>query len=437
MLEGITKGLIQWFYELLWQGGEYIINALTNVFSMDMAYFETAIPVLATIFAIMRGVGWALLLGNLVFQSAKSMMSGLGFEGEEPSLLATRTFVFAFLLLVSRQICDIGLGISATVIEFLQVPDSVILPELKENMFGFDASWLLVVIVGVIIIFQIVKFFFEVGERYVIVGVLTILAPLAFAMGGSKNTSDIFKGWARMYGSMCLMMVLNVVFVKLIISALAIFPKGLEVFPWLILMVALARVARKIDNVIARIGLNPALTGDGLGRGLPGMMAIMVGRQIVGTAVRGGLGNMKTGKPFSTTTAVVNNSAGRPAPTPITLNRTNVGGTAQNISNSNSVKTVASGKRPSAINLMGASRKGGIPISPPSNDTPRTINPPLRQGDTTIKNNTDNCTNLSQQPPADVAARLRQASLSPKPTDKKGGAAKQWNPTVKPNSRRS
>ncbi|GHU89756.1 hypothetical protein FACS1894202_08480 [Clostridia bacterium] len=30
MLEGITKGLIQWFYELLWQGGEYIINALTK-----------------------------------------------------------------------------------------------------------------------------------------------------------------------------------------------------------------------------------------------------------------------------------------------------------------------------------------------------------------------------------------------------------------------
>ncbi len=103
--------------------------------------------------------------------------------------------------------------------------------------------------------------------------VLVLMAPLAFGLGGSKSTEDIFKGWCRMFASMCLMMVMNIIFLKLLISAMGYVPSGLGVLPWMLLIVGIARVARKIDSVVARIGLNPAITGDGLGRGLPGMVA--------------------------------------------------------------------------------------------------------------------------------------------------------------------
>jgi len=72
----------------------------------------------------------------------------------------------------------------------------------------------------IILVFQIVKLFFVIGERYVVVAILTILSPMAFAMGGSKNTADIFKGWARMFASMCLMLIPRVVYLKLILSAI-------------------------------------------------------------------------------------------------------------------------------------------------------------------------------------------------------------------------
>ncbi|MCL1835895.1 MAG: hypothetical protein FWG48_06995, partial [Oscillospiraceae bacterium] len=85
--------------------------------------------------------------------------------------------------------------------------------------------WLLVLIVGVVLMWQIVKLFFAVGERYFLTAVLTLLAPWAFAMGGSRNTSEIFKGWARMFASMCLMMVLNVVFLKILLSASTMTPR--------------------------------------------------------------------------------------------------------------------------------------------------------------------------------------------------------------------
>lgn len=118
--------------------------------------------------------GWALLIGNLVFKATKSMATGLGFEGEDPKILFCRTFVFGFLLLASREICEVRMSISNKVITLLQVPQSVTIPSIDDSSFGFDSSWLLVIIVGLVLIFQIVKFFFAIGERYVIVAVLTI-----------------------------------------------------------------------------------------------------------------------------------------------------------------------------------------------------------------------------------------------------------------------
>ena len=262
---------------------------------MDLDYFRRVAPVTDDILSIVIAVGWALLLGNMVFQATKSMATGLGFEGEDPKLLFTRTFVFGFLLLASQQICDIGLGISAQVISLLQVPSSVTITIPHENTFDLGASWLLVIIVGFIIMWQFVKLCFEVAERYVVTAILVLLSPLAFGMGGSKNTEDIFKGWCRMFGSMCVMMVMNVIFLKLLISAMGYMPSGVAVLPWMLLIVGIARVARKIDGIITRMGLNPAITGDGLGRGLPGMVTYAVVKGI-GKSIAKAAGNSAGGK---------------------------------------------------------------------------------------------------------------------------------------------
>ena len=294
ILEGIFKGFVQWIYSLCLETVQYIANSLLEVFQMDLSYFRQVAPVTDDILSIVIAVGWALLLGNLVFQAMKSMVIGLGFEGEDPKLLFTRTFVFAFLLLVSQQICEIGLGISAQVIKMLQIPSSVTITIPDENNFSIGASWLLIIIVGLVVMWQFVKLCFEVAERYVVTAILVLMAPLAFGMGGSKNTEDIFKGWCRMFGSMCVMMIMNVIFLKLLISALGYVPSGVSVLPWMLLIVGIARVARKIDGIIARMGLNPALTGDGLGRGLPGMVAYAVVKGIgssIGKAAGNSVGN--------------------------------------------------------------------------------------------------------------------------------------------------
>lgn len=232
LLELIFQGFVEWIYGLVLECWEYFSSVLLDIMSMDFTYLKQRMPIIETVMEVLLAVGWALLIGNLVFQAIKTMLSGIGFEGEDPKLLFTRTFVFSFLLLASPQICNVCLNLTSLVIELLQVPDAVDITFADEASFGgLAASWLLVIICGVIVMFQSFKLIFEMAERYLILAVLSVSAPLAFAMGGSRSTSDIFSGWCRMYGSMCLLMAMHVVFIKMLLSILSFYPSGLDVLP--------------------------------------------------------------------------------------------------------------------------------------------------------------------------------------------------------------
>lgn len=331
MLELIFRGFIEWTYGLILDCWEYFASVLFDLMSLDFAYLETHMPIITTIRQTILGVGWALLLGNLVFQASRSMMAGVGFEADDPKLLFTRTFVFSFLMVVSPQICDICLDMTSTIIDMVQMPDAVAITLPDESSFvGLSASWLLVIVCGLIVMFQSLKLLFEMAERYFILAVLTIMAPLAFSVGGSRSTSDIFSGWCRMYGSMCLLMVMNVVFVKMLLSILSFHPSGLDVLPWIVMVLTVVKVAKKIDAIITRIGLNPAITGDSLGRSFPGMLTYTVARTVASRVVQ---------------TVGKNTSAGKTAPQTQTKTGSKPVGGGRYYGGVNTVNTFADSRR--------------------------------------------------------------------------------------------
>lgn len=263
------------WYEMV----EKLLRQLMTLLRVDTSYFASRVPVVKDIATILLAVGWALLIGNLAYQALRSMASGVGIEAEEPGRLFLRTAMFSFLLVCSRQICDIALSLSAVIMRMLEVPKAVTFTPFNEDFFSElpNAGWLVVIVVNVYIQWQIIKLFFEVAERYVILCVLIYCAPLAFAMGGSKSTAEIFRGWLRMFASMCTLMVLNVMFVKMLLSAMSNSPTGVAIVPWIMLITGIVRVAKKMDSIILRIGLNPAITGDPLGHHhVPGMLSAML-----------------------------------------------------------------------------------------------------------------------------------------------------------------
>ena len=286
LLEFLFQGFFEWVYGLILDIWNYFSSSLLNVMSLDFAYIKTHIPVMGDIQQIILAVGWALLLGNLVFQALRSMAAGLGFEGEDPNLLFARTFVFGFLLLASPQICEIVLGITSKVIALLDVPDAIHVQLVDGSVFGvFTASWLLVIIFDLITMFMVFSLLLEVAERYMVLAMLTVMAPLAFAMGGSKSTSEIFSGWCRMFGSMCFLMATNIVFFKMLLSVVSTVPSFPDVFLWMVLIVSIVKVAKKADEIITRIGLNPAITGNK--SSLPGVIAYTVFRTALSMVTKG------------------------------------------------------------------------------------------------------------------------------------------------------
>ena len=78
LLELIFQGFVEWGYGLVLECWEYFASALLEVMSMDFAYLKSHIPVLPEIQQILLAVGWALLIGNLVFPQLTRMATGPG-----------------------------------------------------------------------------------------------------------------------------------------------------------------------------------------------------------------------------------------------------------------------------------------------------------------------------------------------------------------------
>ena len=295
MINLILKDLVLWLFGLFLDLMNYCADALLGLMNTDLSYFESNVPIIVKLYGVFVAIGWGFLIGNCAFQCLKAMFAGLGFETESPAILLVRTFLFGFLLIMSKQVCEIGLSIGKTLMELIGLPEKASITFPDDSMFpDLTSSWLLIVIIGVLIGSQLIKLFFEIGERYVVVAILTLFSPVAFAMGGSRSTKDICSGFIRTYASMILLLVSNVLFLKLIYSALSAMPDGAMILPWTVLIVGIARVGRKADNLLSRIGLNPSFTGDPLGNGIGKAIAFMAARSILSTAVHSAVKHSNT-----------------------------------------------------------------------------------------------------------------------------------------------
>ena len=129
------------------------------------------------------------------------------------------------------------------------------------------------------------KLLLEAVERYIVVGVLCYTSPLAFCMGGSKATNQVFKSWCRMVGSQLLLLVMNVWFIRGFNSSVgqyignggALSSGQGSIFLWLFCALAFLKTAQKFDAYMAAMGLNVAQTGSSMG-----MELLMAARVISG-----------------------------------------------------------------------------------------------------------------------------------------------------------
>lgn len=228
---GILDGIVSWIAEQVMYGLDLITTSVLGALGCDMAVFLRYFPAAETMYHIFVALGIGLILLNWVWQLFKNYGLGAGIEAEDPIKLSIRSIIFILFAYFSDEIVGIVLGIGGTPYQWIM--DSALPPlsfadfnSVMLVILGICANGavaLIALILVLILAWNYVKLLFEAAERYVLLGVLVYTAPVAFAMGSSQSTGNIFKSWCRMFGGQVFLLIMNAWCLRLFTSMVGAF----------------------------------------------------------------------------------------------------------------------------------------------------------------------------------------------------------------------
>ena len=284
MLDWIFEGIVTWVSSIASELMDAVSRVFLDALGTDMDAMEGYFPFVTKAFEVMQYMAWAVLFLITVWQLFR-VFGGPITEAENPWQLLLRSALFALLVGAARPIFTIVLDIArapyTALMEVSMEAEDFTFAGIEEALKnGLTTIVSTVSIVGPILILILLialgwnyfKLLLECVERYIVVGVLCYTSPLAFAMGGSKATNQVFKSWCRMVGSQLLLLVLNVWFLRAFDSSVgqfignggALASGGGSVFLWLFCALAFLKTAQKFDSYLAAMGLNVAQTGSSM-----------------------------------------------------------------------------------------------------------------------------------------------------------------------------
>lgn len=301
-LSWIFESIVNWVASIVTSIMDAVSGIFLDALGTDMTAMEQYFPFVTEAFSIFQYSAWALLFLITVWQLFR-VFGGPVTEAENPWQLLIRSAIFALLIGYAKPIFLLALDIArapyTALLDATMDPGSFTfagVEQVIQNGLTTLVSTitvigpLLTIILMVSLGWNYFKMLLECVERYVVVGVLCYISPLAFAMGGSKTTSNVFKGWTRMVGSQLLLLVLNVWFLRAFNSTVGQFVgsggalstgQG-SIFLWMFVALAFLKTAQKFDAYLAAMGLNVAQTGSSMG-----MELLMAARVISGVASGG------------------------------------------------------------------------------------------------------------------------------------------------------
>lgn len=301
-LSWIFESIVNWVASIVTSIMDAVSGIFLNALGTDMTAMEQYFPFVTEAFSIFQYTAWALLFLITVWQLFR-VFGGPVTEAENPWQLLARSAIFAILIGYTKPIFLLALDIARA--PYTALMDATMDPggftfagveQVLQNGLSTLVSTitvigpLLTIILMISLGWNYFKMLLECVERYVVVGVLCYTSPLAFSMGGSKTTNNVFKGWTRMVGSQLLLLVLNVWFLRAFNSTVGQFVgnggalssgQG-SIFLWMFVALAFLKTAQKFDSYLAAMGLNVAQTGSSMG-----MELLMAARVISGVASGG------------------------------------------------------------------------------------------------------------------------------------------------------
>jgi len=215
---GILDGIVGWIADKYTNIIDLASMSMLGLLGYDMKTFLRFFPAAETMYNIFVALAIGIIMLNWVWQLFKNFGFVAGMEAEDPIKLSIRSILFIALAYFSDEIVAIVLKIGGTPYMWILTTE---IPPVEFANFASVITVLLSVIatvgvVGIILIileivlgWNYIKLMFKTAERYIMLGVLVFVAPVAFAMGSSQSTSNIFKSWCRMLGGQLFLLIMN------------------------------------------------------------------------------------------------------------------------------------------------------------------------------------------------------------------------------------
>ncbi len=228
---GILDGIVEWISTQIMNILDLINVSVLGALGCNMDTFLRYFPAAKTFYNIITAMAVGVILLNLVWQLFKGFGIRSSNEAEDPVRLTIKSIIFIFLAIYADEIMNIVLKIGGTPFSWLMTEE---LPPISfadfnsvlVTILGVVASGsvaLIVLILMLILAWNYIKLLFEAAERYVLLGVLIFTAPMAFSMGASQATNNIFKSWCNMLAGQVFMLIMNVWCLRIFTSMFANF----------------------------------------------------------------------------------------------------------------------------------------------------------------------------------------------------------------------
>ena len=259
-----------------------ITDVFTDLLSCNLSLFEELFSVVGSLYQnVIVPMGIALLFMIFIWQLFKSMFGKMGVNAEEPIELIGRSSICLFFVVASKPVVNYILRIAGTPYQWVIGTDIKVqsFSEYVSALEGITAPLglgtvsiaILMLIMQFVVAWNYFKMLFVIAERYVLLGVFSYTAPLAFATGGSKSTNNILASWAKMFGGQVVLIILNAWCLKMFLSGYGnMMASGYgftKFFVATLCLVGFCKITFKLDSYMAALGVN-------LGRPSPGMGAI-------------------------------------------------------------------------------------------------------------------------------------------------------------------
>ena len=228
---GILDGIVEWLAEQIMNILDMITTSVLGALGCDMNTFLRYFPAAQTMYSVFVALSIGIILLNWVWQLFKNFGLGAGIEAEDPIKLSVRSIMFILLAYFSDDIVNTVLSIGGTPYHWIMnsaLPslDFASFSSVMLTIIGVCANGTVLIIALILVLilaWNYIKLLFEAAERYILLGVLVYTAPMAFSMGASQTTSNIFKSWCRMLGGQIFLLIMNAWCLRLFTSMVGSF----------------------------------------------------------------------------------------------------------------------------------------------------------------------------------------------------------------------